>query len=62
MAIPLNMITGTLGVGKTTTITSMLRLRPTSEHWAVLVNEYGAVGIDRALIEAGVKEPTAGTC
>ncbi|MGL6074378.1 MAG: CobW family GTP-binding protein [Fimbriiglobus sp.] len=49
--IPANLFTGFLGVGKTTTIIDILQRKPASERWAVLVNEYGEVGIDGALIE-----------
>nr|WP_255216108.1 CobW family GTP-binding protein [Pseudenhygromyxa sp. WMMC2535] len=45
------MIAGSLGVGKTTAINHLLAQRPEHEQWAVLVNEYGLVGIDAALIE-----------
>lgn len=44
--IPLTIITGYLGVGKTTAIRQLLKHKPQSERWAVLVNEMGEVGID----------------
>src|SRR3954467_12792812 len=49
--IPTNLITGFLGVGKTTAVIDLLRRKPPGSGWAVLVNEYGEVGIDAALIE-----------
>ena len=49
--VPTNLITGFLGVGKTTTILNLLAQRPANERWAVLVNEFGEVGIDGAIIE-----------
>ena len=49
--IPVNLIAGTLGVGKTTTINHLLEQRPQGERWAVLVNEYGLVGLDAALMK-----------
>ncbi|PNH05432.1 hypothetical protein TSOC_008308 [Tetrabaena socialis] len=52
LPIPVNIITGGLGVGKTTTLLRLLRSKPPGEKWAVLVNEFGALGIDAALIEA----------
>jgi G3E family GTPase len=50
MAIPVHMITGLLGVGKTTAIRSLLAQRSPHEQWAVIVNEFGDVGIDPALM------------
>ncbi|MEM6730917.1 MAG: GTP-binding protein [Myxococcota bacterium] len=48
---PINVISGFLGVGKTSAINHLLRHKPDSERWAVLVNEFGEVGIDGALLE-----------
>ncbi|MEC7816607.1 MAG: GTP-binding protein [Pseudomonadota bacterium] len=49
--IPTNLILGFLGVGKTTAILDLLRNKPEGEVWAVLVNEFGEVGIDGAILE-----------
>ena len=49
--IPVNIIGGSLGVGKTTMINHVLEQRPSNEKWAVLVNEYGLVGLDAALMQ-----------
>jgi G3E family GTPase len=49
-SIPTNIITGQLGVGKTTAIKHLLSHKPAQERWAVLVNEFGEVGIDGQLI------------
>jgi len=62
--IPMNIITGFLGAGKTTAIRHLLANKPENQKWAVLVNEFGEVGIDGALLEAdgiAVKE-VAGGC
>lgn len=48
-AIPTNVITGFLGVGKSTAILNLLKQKPKTEVWAVLVNEFGEVGIDGSL-------------
>ncbi|GGA83615.1 hypothetical protein GCM10011369_27040 [Neiella marina] len=48
--IPTNIITGFLGVGKTTTISHLLQAKPADERWAVLVNEFGEIGIDGRLL------------
>lgn len=50
--IPTNIITGFLGSGKTTAIVHLLAQKPPGERWAVLVNEFGEVGIDGALFAA----------
>jgi len=50
--IPVNLIAGPLGVGKTTMINHLLANRPADEKWAVLVNEYGLVGLDAALMKS----------
>jgi G3E family GTPase len=55
MKTPVNLITGFLGVGKTTALLKLLAQRPPGARWAVLVNEFGQVGIDGAtLSQAGV--------
>lgn len=62
--IPTNLIMGFLGVGKTTAILDLLMQKPENENWAVLVNEFGKVGIDGAIFSAAgatVKE-IAGGC
>lgn len=48
--IAVNIIMGFLGVGKTTAILKLLQRKPGSEKWAVLVNEFGEVGIDGAIL------------
>ena len=47
-----NLITGFLGSGKTTSILHLLVNKDPAEKWAVLVNEFGEVGIDGALLAA----------
>lgn len=48
--IPTNIITGFLGVGKTTAINHLLRQKPEGEIWAVLVNEFGQIGVDQSAL------------
>ncbi|MCY1399882.1 Zinc-binding GTPase YeiR [compost metagenome] len=48
--IPTHVIGGPLGAGKTSLIRHLLGLRPAGERWAVLVNEFGQVGLDAALL------------
>ena len=50
MKIPVNIITGFLGVGKTTAIKHILEKKPKNERWAVIINEFGAVSIDHTAI------------
>ena len=45
-----NLLTGFLGSGKTTSILHLLANKDPNEKWAVLVNEFGEVGIDGALL------------
>jgi G3E family GTPase len=49
-AVPLNVVTGFLGAGKTTAIRHLLAHGREGERWAVLVNEFGRVGIDQAVL------------
>ena len=49
-AVPTNIITGFLGTGKTTAILHLLNEKPENERWAVLVNEFGEIGVDAALV------------
>jgi len=62
--IPVNLITGFLGVGKTTAVRHLLAGHPNSEKWAVLVNEFGEVGVDGALLaeQDTVVQEVAGGC
>ncbi|MGO1707756.1 MAG: GTP-binding protein, partial [Oleiphilaceae bacterium] len=48
--IPTHLVLGFLGAGKTTAILNLLKQKPEGERWAVLVNEFGEVGIDGAFL------------
>lgn len=50
-AVPTNIITGFLGVGKTSAVLHLLKNKPVDERWAVLVNEFGEVGVDGSLVQ-----------
>lgn len=50
-SVPTNIITGFLGVGKTSAILHLLKNKPADERWAVLVNEFGEIGVDGSLVE-----------
>jgi G3E family GTPase len=43
-------VTGFLGAGKTTVINQLLASKPNDERWALLINEFGRIGIDGALL------------
>lgn len=48
--IPTHLIAGPLGAGKTSLIRQLLGQRPAHERWAVLINEFGQIGLDAALL------------
>ena len=55
--IPTHVIAGPLGAGKTSLIRHLLAQRPAHERWAVLINEFGQIGLDAALLsrdDAGI--------
>ena len=49
--IPLSLITGFLGAGKTTLLSALLK-EPGLENTAVIINEFGEVGLDHLLVES----------
>lgn len=51
MSIPVSVITGFLGSGKTTLLSRLLR-HPDLSETAVVINEFGEVGLDHLLVEA----------
>lgn len=48
--IPMHLIAGPLGSGKTSVIDNLLAQRPAHERWAILINEFGLIGLDAALL------------
>lgn len=48
--IPTHLIAGPLGAGKTSLIRALLAQKPAGERWAVLINEFGQIGLDAALL------------
>lgn len=50
--IPTNLIVGFLGSGKTTAITKLIEKRPEEQNWSILINEFGTVSIDHALVDS----------
>src|ERR1700750_3204888 len=55
--MPVSIVTGSLGAGKTTLVRAFLAT-PEGHGTAVIINEYGAVGIDDALVRASTEEVT----
>lgn len=51
--IPTHLIAGPLGAGKTSLIRHLLAHKPADERWAVLINEFGQIGLDQALLTTG---------
>lgn len=48
--IPTHVIAGPLGAGKTSLIKQLLTQKPAGERWAILINEFGQIGLDAALL------------
>lgn len=51
LGVPTNLITGFLGAGKTSAILHLLEQKPADERWAILINEFGEIGVDGSLLE-----------
>ena len=55
--IPCTLVTGFLGAGKTTVINQLLSTKPLDARWALLINEFGRIGIDGALLTQDNSNP-----
>lgn len=64
--IPVNIISGFLGSGKTTAIIQLLNQKSSDENWAIVVNEFGKISIDgqtlRSKSSAGTVFEIVGGC
>jgi G3E family GTPase len=64
--IPVHIISGFLGAGKTTAILKLLNNKRTDEQWAVIINEFGKISIDsqtlRSSSDAGTVFDISGGC
>jgi G3E family GTPase len=49
-AVPTHIISGFLGAGKTTLLKHLLSQKPENQVWAVLMNEFGQIGVDQQLL------------
>jgi G3E family GTPase len=54
-AIPVNVITGALGVGKTSAIAKLLANKPPDEYWVVILNEFTDAGIDALTLASAAR-------
>lgn len=50
--LPVHLITGLLGSGKTTCLKHLIQQKPLTERWIILINEFGEVDIDAAQLLA----------
>lgn len=57
--LPVHLITGLLGSGKTTTLKHLISQKPKHERWAVLINEFGEIDIDGASLEPHISAQLA---
>ena len=53
--IPVNIITGFLGSGKTTLLNHVLK-QPAARSTAVIINEFGEIGVDHLLVETSTEQ------
>ena len=56
MPIPVTLVAGFLGAGKTTLLRRLLEACPPEERYGVIVNEFGALGVDGELVVRGGNE------
>ena len=49
-AVQTHIISGFLGAGKTTLLQQLLAQKPEGETWAILMNEFGQIGVDQQLL------------
>ncbi len=50
--LPVNIISGFLGSGKTTAIIGLLKQKPSNENWAIVINEFGKISIDGQTLQS----------
>ncbi|WP_051145129.1 GTP-binding protein [Thiomicrorhabdus sp. Kp2] len=50
--LPVHLITGLLGSGKTTCLKHLIQQKPCNENWAILINEFGEVDIDASQLQS----------
>src|SRR5688500_13837469 len=60
--IPVTLVTGSTGAGKTTYIARLLTQRPQDARWAVLVNDFGEAKLEAAPHAVFVREVSGCIC
>lgn len=62
--IPVTLVTGLLGSGKTSVIHQLFQHKPAEQRWGLLVNEFGDIGIDAATLAVDSEhiEAVSGGC
>lgn len=50
--LPVHLITGLLGSGKTTCLKQLIKQKPSTENWLILINEFGEVDIDASQLSS----------
>lgn len=50
--LPIHLITGLLGSGKTTCLKQLIKQKPNTENWLILINEFGEVDIDTPQLQS----------
>lgn len=53
--IPVHVVTGPLGSGKTTAIAKLLAAKPVEQNWVVLLNEFSEAGIDALTVASAAR-------
>ncbi|WP_319380987.1 GTP-binding protein [Thiomicrorhabdus sp.] len=51
-ALPVHLVTGLLGSGKTTALLNFLQQKPSEENWGLLINEFGVLDIDALSLQS----------
>lgn len=66
MPLPVYLISGLLGSGKSTCLQQLIQQKPPEQNWAVLINEFGEIDIDGAALSAQhpnlITENVSGGC
>lgn len=55
--LPIHLITGLLGSGKTTTLKQLIQQKPAAENWGIIINEFGEIDIDAASLTQDSQTP-----